>query len=57
MARAGSRKAAKAVCAEILSVVHGIALRDRAIGDRLWAIEVVAKALDIVRPVGDGQWA
>ena len=42
-----SGEAARAVCAEVLSVVHGIALRDRAIGDRLWAIEVVAEAMDI----------
>lgn len=31
--------------------VHGIALCNWAIGNRLWAIEVVAKARDIGHPI------
>ena len=38
----GGATTARAVCAEVLSVVHRIADCNRAIGNRLWAIEVVA---------------
>ena len=37
----GGATTARAVCAEVLSVVHRIADCNRAIGNRLWAIEVV----------------
>ena len=46
-AERGGATAARAVCAEVLSVVHGSAVCNRAIGYRLWAIEVVAEALGI----------
>ena len=53
--RQDHRASARAIHPQIPQMVHGIALRDRAIGDRLWAIEVVAKALGIGRPMGDGR--
>ena len=45
MARARSRKAARAVCAEVLQVVHYRPMGDWAIGNGLLAIEVVGRAL------------
>ena len=43
-AERGGATAARAVCAEVLSVVHSSPVGDWAIGDRLLAIEVVAEA-------------
>ena len=45
MARARSRKAARAVCARVLQVVHYRPMGDWAIGNGLLAIEVVGRAL------------
>ena len=45
VARARSRKAARAVCAEVLQVVHYRPMGDWAIGNGLLAIEVVGRAL------------
>ena len=38
----GGTTAARAVCAEVLSVVHGIAVGNRAIGDRALCAEALA---------------
>ena len=59
MARARSRKAARAVCARVLQVVHYRPMGDWAIGNGLLAIEVVGRALflgtldDLASALGD----